>query len=378
MHDVIKFISENLYKGRQCLAIFLDLAKAFDTVPVPILLEKLERLGVRGKQLDLFKSYMKNRLQSVKISNHRSSDLPVTYGVPQGSILGPTLFTIYINDLCQMKLISGKSICYADDTVLLFAEGDWKKTFEAAQNSFNTIQRWLCSNKLTLNAEKTKYLTFSICDVTQPGNAFSLLAHSCILKNPSSLTSCRCPLLERVEVVRYLGILLDKNLSFEHHIQHLKNRIRNLIYVFKNLRHVVQPYLLKQVYLALCESLLTYCISCWGGALKTHMVSLERAQRALLKVSTFKPFQYPTILLYNNCQLLTVRQLFVLNVIKKQHQSINYDPDKIKCKRRKDIVIQSSFKLNTKFIKIYFCFLGPYLYNKVNKIVHIYSMNRQE
>jgi hypothetical protein len=146
----------------------------------------------------------------------------------------------------------------------------------------------------------------------------------------------------------------------------------------KNLRHVADRNLIREVYRALCESLITYCISCWGGAPKTKLISLERAQRAVLKVGTFKPIDYSTKLLYHDCQVLTVRQLFILNVIKRQHQLLNFDPEKISNRRRKDIVVGYNFKPKTVFVKKYFGYIGPFLYNKINKHLSIYNLNRHE
>ncbi|XP_062529771.1 uncharacterized protein LOC134200606 [Bombyx mori] len=135
VYELVDYIVQNLDKGNKTLGLFLDLAKAFDTVSIPILTKKLEKIGIRGVQLKLFNDYLTDRYQCVKFDNYFSRDIPVTYGVPQGSILGPVLFLIYINDLLELNSVRGKIISYADDTVLLFSAGTWDSVFREAQEA---------------------------------------------------------------------------------------------------------------------------------------------------------------------------------------------------------------------------------------------------
>lgn len=367
------YISSNLDKGKKCLSVFLDLAKAFDTVSVPILLQKLDDIGVRGIQLQLFQDYLNNRTQHVKIGSHLSSEQPAGqgYGVPQGSILGPTLFLIYINDLCALTTLRGTIVSYADDTALLFSADNWDEVFRTAQEGLNLVTNWLQENYLTLNAEKTKFLTFSIRSNTQPDHTFSLTAHSC--HSNSSSNDCKCVSLQKTETIKYLGVLIDQHLNFKPHINLLTSRVRKLIYVFKNLRHIAQPHILKRVYFSLCQSLISYCITSWGGAPKTNLLPLEIAQRAVLKVCTFRNFLYPTHLLYEHCQVLSVRQLFILQSMLKQHSSVHQLIQKPP-KRRQFKIYQQNTIFKTVFAKRFFPFTGPFIYNKLNKILMINNL----
>lgn len=371
VQELLDTIVQSLNADKRVLTIFLDLTKAFDTVPSEALLGKLEAKGIRGLQLDFFRSYLTGRSQRVKINDTTSEELPINYGVPQGSILGPTLFLVFIDDLSNIKLPNSHLVSFADDTAISFSADSWAELQIAAQNGFDTISHWLRINKLTLNTIKTKFITFSISSSPKPLDAPSIKAHSCLSKSNST---CKCPSLSQVDTIKYLGITLDNYLNFKSHIQLLSGRIRKLIYVFKVLRHVANPSVLQSVYYALCRSLITYCIACWGGVPKTTLKPLEVAQRAILKVATFRPLLFPTNELYKICKVLTVRQLFILEIIRLQHRKTPYIEI---TKRRKDkicIVPKTSYV----FTKRFFYYLGPSLYNKINAELPVYKLTPYE
>lgn len=362
VHELTDHLVQELDKGNQTIGIFLDLAKAFDTVSTSILLHKLEALGIRGIQLKLFAHYLQERSQCTKIDNIVSSDLEnPAFGIPQGSIIGPTLFLIYINDLCNLTINNGKIISYADDTALIFSGKSSEEVYDHAQRGFNEVNKWLQHHLLTLNSEKTHYIRFSMRKSTSSVTDLSLYAHNCT--NPSH-DQCHCPCIAIANKLKYLGILIDESLSFRYHIEALCSRVRKLIFIFKKLRSIADSQLIKKVYFALCQSVISYCITTWGGTAKTTLLNLERAQRAILKVSTFRPFRFPTNLLYKSCEILTVRQLFILNTVLKQHAKLPFNPDYTN-KRRKDFVcptIHSKHAFSSRF----FQFLGPLLYNRLN------------
>ncbi|XP_026315748.1 uncharacterized protein LOC113227090 [Hyposmocoma kahamanoa] len=368
VHQLVDHVVINLDNRRGCLGIFLDLAKAFDTVSIPRLLHKLQSLGLRGPQFDIFRSYLSERTQYVKIGAYTSDAQPITFGVPQGSILGPTLFLVYINDLCDLQLQNCKIFSYADDTALIFSGADWDETYQSAQAGFSVVRRWLNDNLLTLNAEKTKVVPFSIRNHTISDNSQLKIA---VISNHVSVSTT---FLEITNSIKYLGVLIDSNLNFRQHINLLSARIRKLIYIFKSLRHVADPYIMKMVYLALGQSLFTYCISVWGGAARTHFILVERAQRVILKVACFKPYRFPTTDLYDFCQVLTVRQLFILWTVLRQHTLTPYDSGS----DRRNCIVASCDRLRTAFSHRFFCFLGYFLYNKLHRELHIFGLNNFE
>lgn len=373
--DLTTNIVSNLDKKQKVIGIFLDLAKAFDTISVPNLIAKLERIGIRGVQLSLFESYLTGRRQCVRIGDYTSDELPISYGVPQGSIIGPTLFLIYINELCRLTLANASIFTYADDTALLFHGDSWELVFQHAQSGLDLVTSWLARNLLTLNVDKTKFLTFSLSAAGKPpSSTYSLIAHSCVSPH---LKFCNCPCLSLTNCIKYLGVQIDDCLSFSIHINTLTSRLRRLMFIFRSLRHVADSTVLKLVYLALCQSLIQYCITAWGGTAKGHLLKLERAQRALLKVGWRLPFRMPTTDVYNTCKVLSIRKLFILNLLLTTHSQIPYDPSKFNSLRRKHTVCPSN---RTKFrsAQRFFPFLSNYVYNKVNTILNIYPMCRSK
>ena len=374
VHIFTDFVIRQLDNKKKCLTIFLDLAKAFDTVSFPILLQKLETLGIRGNQLRLFRNYISDRTQSVKVGGVFSKENMINFGVPQGSIIGPTLFLCYINELTNLKIANCKILSYADDTTLTFYGDSWEEVYNYAQSGFNVVCSWLAANSLTLNASKTKFLPFYL---KHPSSfpSFDILAHSC---DKRGINNCNCPKIEKTDCIKYLGVFIDSNLNFSEHIKITTQKIRKLTYVFKQLRHVADKKLIKTVYLALCQSVLSYCILSWGGSAKTRLLSLERAQRLILKVSYFKPRLFPTVQLYKECEVLTVRKLFILHVILKQHTITEFSVDHPMAGNRRHYTVCLTNYCKTSLAQNFFLFLGGRLYNKANQLFNIYPLTKKE
>lgn len=144
----------HLDQGRSCVGVFLDLAKAFDTVSIPILLRKLSALGIRGLSLNWFSSYLSGRKQCVQIGNQSSDLRSVVFGVPQGSILGPSLFISYIHDIMSIKLENIAIVCYAVDTAILFYGISWHDVYLSVVTGLHKLQKWLNNNILRLKPQK--------------------------------------------------------------------------------------------------------------------------------------------------------------------------------------------------------------------------------
>lgn len=293
LFEHVRFLTETLEAGRSAVAVYFDIRKAFDTVNHSILLQKLYACGIRDFMFNWFKSYLSSRQYMTKINGISSESITSKYGVPQGSILGPYLFLIYINDLCNLK-INGRLYSYADDTVLVTDSRYTYILHSLVQDDVNKIARWLNVNRLVINTEKTKYMIFSF----QPQYVDEVLS-----------VSINNRVLERVYEIKYLGTILDSKLTWYKHTLYLAGKLRKLNYVFYYLSQIFTTKHLHRLYLSLYQPVLIYSIIHWGGAANSHIAPLQVLQTSLLKhlfrdssVQVVKPI--PTVKQLYEVQLL--------------------------------------------------------------------------
>lgn len=368
-----EIVTKSLDSGKRCLTVFLDLKKAFDTVSTPLLLRRLEDLGVRGSALKWFDDYLSDRSQIIRVANATSSSQTINYGVPQGSTLGPTLFLVYVNDLCSLRLNNGSILAFADDTALIFWGDSWESVKKSAEEGLDKVMRWLDDSLLTLNVPKTKFICFKISDVKKPPSDFTVRAHTSLCTTTGGpVCPCDCPTLIQTSTHKYLGVIIDDKLNWGAHISLLSKRLRKLLHIFRNLRASADTNLITKIYLALGQSLITYCIPIWGGAATTYLLVLERAQRAVIKVMLQKPRIYPTVQLYKEANLLSVRQLFIYNSIIRHHKTI--DPTTLPVHKRRPRTLVPN--LHSRFARRQSIYTGPFLYRHFNDLEPIYKMNR--
>lgn len=377
---LVASVSTCLDKGECCIGVFLDLAKAFDTVSIPLLLEKLSRLGIRGSALGWFSYYLSNRKQHTRIGNQHSTTEYITFGVPQGSILGPSLFIAYLNDINYSldDPLYPNLFCYADDTAVIFSGPTWDEVLSKAETGMGKINGWLRNNLLTLNTEKTKLICFHKTKASAPTRLDSIKLHNCYSNSITTSSMCSCStFIKRTDFIRYLGVILDENLNFESHIEAVSTRARKLMFIMRQIRDVTDEKVKKMVYFALCESVMSYCISTWGGAAKTKILKLERAQRATLKVLHRKPFRYPTDTLYCDCGVPTIRQIYITKSVLTAYKTLLSTPNlnEILSKR---IVRLPVPLMCTRFGQRFSQFLQPHLFNKLVKLCTILNCTIRE
>ena len=214
-----------------------DLSKAYYTVNHSLLLQKLEQYGIRGIVLEWFKNYITERYQCVRYNNEVSDKTEISCGVPQGSVLGPLLFLIYINDICNgSELIS--FIPFADDTNLLMSQKNPDTLMIQMNRELELISTWLALNKLSLNLAKTHFILFK----------------SSRKKLRSELTlKIKGQIISQVEYTKFLGLIIDSNLSWKQHINSVAKA-----------RHFVTRPFLKSIYYALIYPYIFYGNVVWA------------------------------------------------------------------------------------------------------------------
>ena len=221
--NIVERIRKSLDDGNFACGVFVDFQKAFDTVDHSILISKLNHYGVRGKASDWFKSYLSNRSQFVSIISTNSSIKTIPHGVPQGSVLGPLLFLIYINDL-NHAIFSSETFHFADDTHLLHFNLDLLSLCNRVNRDLRSLQTWLKANKISLNAGKTEFLIFRHRCKALPFTPFLKIGGKKIFQSRS---------------IKYLGVLIDSHLNWKAHTASLSTKLARANGIISKLRHYV-------------------------------------------------------------------------------------------------------------------------------------------
>ena len=324
-------ICEALDKRKISLLLLIDFSKAFDMVEHDILLGKLYHYGIRGIAYDWMKSYLTGREQFVSVGGKDSEKSVLKYGVPQGSILGPLLFIIYINDLPNL-FKTAKFILYADDANIFLTGSNIKEIKEQVAQLGDELVKWVNCNGLALNLRKTNYIIFSRskvdCDINLTINNV---------------------IIERKKEARFLGVILDENLTWGAHIAGIKQKMSRYVGIIYKLKNKVPLSVRIQIYHSLIQSHLNYCSIIWGFAAKTHIAGLFSAQKKGLRAimpgftsSYYKDGKLPTstkahFIKYN---IMTVHSIICKNtlmlLVKASYFADQVPPSII------DIIIQSN------------------------------------
>ena len=263
-HALLKaqsLLLDSLSKKEISLLLLIDFSKAFDMVEHTILLKKLEHYGIRGSALEWLKSYLGDREQFVTVAGKDSTRKSMKFGVPQGSILGPLLFIIYVNDLPQISKLA-KFIMYADDANIIITGNSIDEINEKFNKLSMALLSWVDTNGLKLNLKKTHFMIFSRQKVAIPRGLF--IANTKI---------------ERKSEARFLGVIMDEKLNFTQHIHALKSKMLRYVGVMYRLKGLVPESVMLQIYHSFVQSHINYCSLVWGFTAKSNIESLFAGQK---------------------------------------------------------------------------------------------------
>ena len=258
-------------KGNSSYCIFLDFAKAFDTVNHEILLGKLDYYGVSGVAHSLLSSYLSNRTQQTEINGTLSESGIIRHGVPQGSVLGPLLFLLYINDIKESSKIL-EFFLFADDTTVYYSD----KTNPGTENLLNLelskVSVWLAANKLSLNVKKSNFLHFHHGKIPKPTINLML--------NGSKI--------EEKEVTKYLGVFIDNRLTWKAHIEHVKAKLSRGNGMISKIRYYVNDQCLLNLFYSFIQSHLNYNLINWSSTYDSHLKSINLKVKAAIRLISFQ------------------------------------------------------------------------------------------
>ena len=305
---IIQFINKvhkGLSKRHHTIAIFMDLSKAFDVLNHNILSEKLEHYGFRGKFLELLMSFISNREYFVSANGFTSDTKTVNIGVPQGSTLGPLLFLLYINDMCNSSSILNFTQ-FADDTTITHSGPNLEELQHEIENELAKVLDWLLANKLIINLSKTHSMLFTNKRVERK---ITISANNVNLEQK---TECK-----------FLGVIVDENITWKSHVKHISSKITKTIAILRFLKYTFPKDILKTLYMSLIQPYLNYCNVIWGAADKTIIEPLLLLQKKALRIVNRVHYLDHTKPLFESMKILTIYQQYELNCLSFIYKCLN-------------------------------------------------------
>ena len=297
--EVVTQSFDNINDKLCTCAIALDIKKAFDSVNHSILLNKLSHYGIRGVCHQLLISYLLNRKQYACINDANSPMQEIKSGAPQGSVLRPILFLLYINDLSNTLLC--KSRLFADDTLLLYSCDNLNKLEASCDNELLLGKLWIDANKLKINTSKSQAIIINY-KLRSPRYDNQLQYNSNYIQSSAK--------------IRYLGVIIDHKLTFLPHIQNSEAKVSGNIGILFKLNKVFPISALKTLYYALVHPLLFYGIIIWGSTNNSYLTKLRSLQNKALKAIGHLGWRTFPKQLYRQFKILKLNDLYKIELSK--------------------------------------------------------------
>jgi hypothetical protein len=290
---------EMIEDNKIIVAVFLDFKRAFETIDRELLLRKMEQYGIKGAELSWFRSYLSNRSQETKFYEKISDAINVQLGVPQGSVLGPLLFILYINDIKNVLRYSKLNL-FADDTLLYIAADTLDEAVNRMNDDLVSLFQWLAWNKLKLNVQKTKYMVITF-KKNVPVDLFKVK----IGDND----------LECVKHMKYLGVVIDDKLKFNKNMEMLQKKISKKINFIRRLSSKLSKYSKITLYKAIILPHLDYCSSILFLANNSELSYLQKLQNRMMRTILRSRLDTPIRNMLETLNFLSVRQRVTYNTM---------------------------------------------------------------
>ena len=282
------------------IGIFIDFKKAFDTVDHEIMLRKLDCYGIRGHANMFFRSYLINRRQFT-VANGVQSDIGfVKCGVPQGSVLGPLFFLLYINDIYRAVGCNAVRL-FADDTSLLSYGLNLNDVIIQAKELFDKLYHWCVANKLSINSDKTNFVLFHMKNEPLPNDFDSIQTNHMTIR--------------RVKIVNYLGLVIVENLYWNAHADFVCASLIKYFGIFNHIKSFITSRIARQMYFAFINSRISYGIEVYGHCADEHLSKLQTLQNKLLKLMLKLDRRTSTNQLHRNLSLFKVSDIHTVSVL---------------------------------------------------------------
>ena len=297
LHRVIDDWLQHINDG-EITGCLLDLSKCFDSINHIILLKKLEMYGIIGTELDWFYSYLDGRKQFVNFNNETSKCCEITCGVPQGSVLGPILFLLFINDISNIAVEGCVLNMYADDVIIYTSPMSTHELECKLQSCIDSISNWYDMNKLCINKKKSSVMVF--------GSKFQLQP----LNLDDFAISINVDKLQLVEQAKYLGLWVRNDLSWDDHILELCKKMYCYVHMFHRLRKMILSQLLLNIYKSYVQSKIGYGLSIWGCTIEADLDRIQRIQNLLARImcNNFDYINFCGINMVRTLRLQTARE----------------------------------------------------------------------